>query len=276
MGANIKLPKKQDDGIYGLMSYYSNQETEKKFRENIASKKYSNYLDEISKNHSIPVMDAEVDQFLKGIPKDGWILDIGGCWGWHWRNITKKRPDIKVVILDFIRENLSQAKIILEEGLGKNFYLVHGNALSLDFDDSSFDGVWSVQTTQHIPDYRIVLLEVYRVLKKNGKFSDYNLNLAKLSQLIYYIFGKNYHLKGNLEDSFFLRRVNKDSKLLITEIFGVNTKCRYTEILFSPEFGLPLGGRVDSLIGKLDSKISRFGFLFNFVARQKSFHLNKP
>ena len=245
-------------------------------RENVASKKYSNYLDTLSKHHSIPVMDAEVERFLKGIPKNGWILDIGGCWGWHWRNILRTRPDIKVVILDFIRQNLSHAKIILEDGLDKNFYLVHGNALSLDFDNDSFDGVWSVQTTQHIPDYRNVLVEVFRVLKTNGKFADYNLNVARLPQFIYQLFGKKYHLEGNLEDSFFLRRVNKNSRLLISEIFGSNVKCRYTETLFSPELGVPLGGKEHSVIGKLDSQISRFGVLFKFIARQKSFHVNKP
>ena len=200
MNQKIKLPKKGIDGFYGHVSDYSGQETEKNLRENVASKKYPNYLDIISKHHSIPVMDAEVEQFLKCIPKNGWILDIGGCWGWHWRNIPQIRPDIKVVILDFIRQNLSHAKIILKDDLDKNFYLVHGNALSLDFDNNSFDGVWSVQTTQHIPEYRKVLLEVFRVLKTKGTFADYNLNTARLLQFIYQLFGKKYHLEGNIKD----------------------------------------------------------------------------
>jgi len=276
MRHKIKLPKKGIDGFYGHVSDYIGQETEKKLRENVASKQYSNYLDEISKHHSIPVMDTEVEQFLKGIPQNGWILDIGGCWGWHWRNIPQIRPDIKVVILDFVRQNLSHAKIILKDDLDKNFYLVHGNALSLDFDNNSFDGVWSVQATQHIPEYRKVLLEVFRVLKTKGTFADYNLNTARLLQFIYQLFGKKYHLEGNIKDSFCLRRVNKNSRLFISEIFGSNVKCRYTEILFLPELGLPLGGKEHSVIGKLDSQISRFGVLFNFIARQKSFHINKP
>ena len=275
MNQKIKLPKKSVDGIYGHVIDYSGQEIEKKLRENVASINYSNYLDIIAKNHSIPVMDEEVKLFLKGIPKNGWILDIGGCWGWHWRNILQTRPDVKVVVLDFIRQNLLHAQIILEDGLDKNFYLVHGNALSLDFDNEIFDGVWSVQTTQHIPKYRNVLLEVFRVLKTNGKFVDYNLNVARLPQLIYRLLGKKYHLEGYIDGSFFLRKVNKNSKSLITEIFGNNVKCRYTEIFFSPELGLPWGGGKHSIIGKLDSQISRLGVLLNFIARQKSFHVNK-
>ena len=272
----IKLPKKGIDGFYGHVIDYSGQETEKNLRENVASQQYSNYLSEIRKDHSIPVMDAEVESFLKGIPQNGWILDIGGCWGWHWRNIPQKRPDVKVVILDFIRQNLSHAKIILKDGLDKNFYLVHGNALSLDFDNDSFDGVWSVQTTQHIPDYRNVLLEVFRVLKTKGIFADYNLNIARLTQFIYQLLGRKYHLEGKFQDSFYLRRSNKNSSYIISEIFGSNVKCRYTEILFSPELRIPLGSKKHSVIGKLDSQISRFGVLFNFIARQESFHINKP
>ena len=41
------------------------QEDERKFREQVFSVKYDNYLDVISNNHSIPVMDFEVDLFLK-------------------------------------------------------------------------------------------------------------------------------------------------------------------------------------------------------------------
>jgi len=271
----IKLPTLNADGIYGHTVNHSGQEAEVEFRKKEIIKQHSKSLDEISKNHSIPVMDAEVEKFLNVIPQNGWILDVGGCWGWHWRHIRQKRPDVKVVILDFIREHLIIAKTILGDHYDENFYLVHGNVLSLEFDNGSFDGVWSVQATQHIPNYRQVLLEIFRVLKTNGKFSDYNLNTARFTQLIYYFFGKKYHLEGNIKAGFFIRRVNKNSRLLISEIFGSEIKCRYTEILFSPELGLPLGGKEQSVIGKIDAQISRFGFLFNFIARQKSFHIIK-
>ena len=264
------------DGIYGQVDYYSGQEDERKLREDLASFQYSNYLHEISKHHSIEVMDAEVEKFLKEIPQNGWILDIGGCWGWHWRNIAKKRPDVKVVILDFIRQNLSHAKNILHDDLENNFYLVHGNALSLDFSNETFDGVWSVQTTQHIPDYKNVLLEVFRVLKVNGTFADYSFNIARLPQFIYYLFRKKYHLDGYLNGFYYLRRSNENQKKLVCEIFGNKVECRYTEIFFQPELSFYQSGVEGSFIGKLDSRISRFGVVLNFIARQKSFHVKKP
>ena len=53
--------------------------------------------------------------------------------------------------VDFIRSNLTIAKKLLGESINKNIFLVHANAIRLPFKNSSFDGLWSVQTTQHIP-----------------------------------------------------------------------------------------------------------------------------
>ena len=197
------------DGIWGNVNDYGDQNEEKILRKNIANKKYDNYLNEISKHHSISVMDSEIRKFISKIDQNGIILDIGGCWGWHWRNIVKIRPDLTIIILDLIRENLFHAKTILKTGISnKNIYLVHGNASSLDFNPNCFDGVWSVQTTQHIPNYKKVCSEVYRVLKFNGIFWDYGLNDAFIVKKIFKLFGKNYHLEGIIKNKFYLRRVN--------------------------------------------------------------------
>ena len=56
------------DGIYGQISDYGEQELEVRTREKVASDHFDYYLDEISKHHSIPVMDKEIIRFLKTIP----------------------------------------------------------------------------------------------------------------------------------------------------------------------------------------------------------------
>ena len=201
------------------MSDYSGQETEKNLRENVASKKYSNYLDTLSKHHSIPVMDAEVERFLKGIPKNGWILDIGGCWGWHWRRINDTRPDITVFILDFVRKNLFHAKVILGNCLNNNIFLVHGDGTSLKFEENTFDGWWSVQTLQHIPNFKKAVSEAWRVLKPQGLFANYSLNNHALIKLIYLTMGKHYHIKGNIPGEFYLERASQQQLEQIEEIF---------------------------------------------------------
>ena len=263
------------DGIYGYLSDYGEQELEVITREKVASNYFESFFDEISKNHSIPVMDKEILRFLKNIPNNGTILDIGGCWGWHWRMINEIRPDIKVFIVELIRSNLLIAKSILGELIDKNVFLVHGNALNLPINDNSFDGVWTVQATQHIPSLELVYKEVYRVLKVGGSFADYNLNNSNLTKFIYRFLGKKYVVEGIANNQFFLRRTTDKNKSLLSKIFKKKIHSRYTEILFSPEYKLPIGGREKSILGMVDFYLANFGCFLKPLARQRSLHALK-
>ncbi|EMO07731.1 methyltransferase domain protein [Leptospira borgpetersenii str. Noumea 25] len=130
-------------------------------------------------------------------------MDIGGCWGWHWRNIPKERPDVKVVVIDFLRENLNHAKIFLGNSIGKYVYLVHADATSLPFQDQIFDGVWTVQTFQHIPDFKKTCSEAFRVLKSEGTFINYSLSSTPMNRIIYFLLGKNFIRKENWKEVSF-------------------------------------------------------------------------
>ncbi len=50
----------------------------------------------------------------------------------------------------------------------ENIELVKGDALNLDFEDDSFDRCKTDRTLQHIPDPKMALAEMYRVLKPEG------------------------------------------------------------------------------------------------------------
>lgn len=264
------------DGIYGDVSDYGDQHQEKILRQSVANKKYDNYLIEISKHHSIPVMDNEVENFIKLMPINSVILDIGGCWGWHWRYVISDRPDLTIVIVDLIRENLFHTHYVLKDGISNgNIILVHGNACSLNFSNDVFDGVWSVQTTQHIPNYKNVCTEIHRVLKPNGYYWDYSLNNAFLVRYLFQIFGKKYHLDGVVPNNFYLRRINQDVFSILNQVFGDIYNLRYSELLFTPEIKFPIGGREKSIIGFIDSKLSGKGILRKSIARQCSIHVKK-
>ena len=272
----LKRIKKHSDNIHGHIQEYESQNDEIQLRKKVAVNKYSNYLLEVSKHHSIPVMDVEVKRFLKNIPPNGLILDIGGCWGWHWRNIEKIRPDVKIIILDLVRENFEHTKNILNNLLNKSIFLVHGNAVSLDFDSNTFDGIWSVQATQHIPNYNTVFMEAFRVLKTKGYFSDYSLHNAPLIRMIYKLFNKHYHVEGFVNGYYYLRRPNKELKIKLLRIFENQLITRYTEILFSPAIRLPIGGKDKSIFGMFDALLSGNSWFNSLVARQISIHIHKP
>ncbi|WP_061221954.1 class I SAM-dependent methyltransferase [Leptospira weilii] len=272
MESILKFLKLSKDGIYSAEIPSSEQEAELKMRSEVASKQYSDYYEVISKNHSIPVMDREVKKFLKKIKHNGIILDIGGCWGWHWRNVPKERPDVKVVVIDFLRENLNHAKIFLKNCIGKHVYLVHADATSLPFQDQTFDGVWTVQTFQHIPNFKKACSEAFRVLKKEGTFVNYSLSSTPMNRIVYSLLGKKFHQEGKLEGSFFLNRASVGQKKILIDLYGKqNVREGYSECFFHPDLRLTFSGRKNNFFGILDYYYSKIYWFNSFLARQKSF-----
>lgn len=138
------------DGIWSGTMPAGNQEAERKLREQVAAGHQGDYLENIARHHSIPVMDLEVERFLDRLPSDAVILDVGGCWGWHWRNLPQ-RQEVCVVIVDFVRANLHHAKNVLGSLVDSRVSWFM-RMTALPFPDAAFDGFWTVQTFQHIPD----------------------------------------------------------------------------------------------------------------------------
>ena len=275
---NIKLEK---DGIYsGLSSLESDQELEISLREMVASKKYDNYLHSISESHSISVMDHEVEKFLKKMPKNSVILDIGGCWGWHWRKIKSNRPDVKIIIIDFVRSNLIHAKNILGKLIGKQIELVHADATNLPFKINNtfkgFNGIWTVQTLQHIPDFSKVINEAYQLLLKNGYFVNYSLHNTPFNIFIYKILKKKFHKKGVVKGSYYLERASKEQILSMEKYFGKeNIIINYSETLFHPDLKFRFSGKLNNYLGYIDILISYLKPLAYFMSRQSSFTAKK-
>jgi ubiquinone/menaquinone biosynthesis C-methylase UbiE len=280
---NLLLPYSTDsNGIYECMPdscLSDDQRIEIELRERVADKIYDNYLSAISHSHSIPVMDYEIEKFLKTIPQDGLILDIGGCWGWHWRRLAITRPDVNVIIIDFIRSNLVHAKNVLIDLVGNQVALMHADATTLPFktdvDFSGFDGIWTVQTFQHIPDFKKAISEAHRVLKRKAVFANYSINSQPHIRMLYRLFGKDYISKGLVDQMYWLARASKEQKKIVEEIFSGIVTERWSEILYSPELHCRAAGRESSKLGKLDAVMSNnFGFL-GWLARQNSFHIKK-
>lgn len=71
-----------------------------------------------------------------------------------------------VIGLDFSESMLEVAKEKLAEK--NNVKLVHGNAMSLPFEDNTFDYVTIGFGLRNVPDYMVALKEMHRVLKPNG------------------------------------------------------------------------------------------------------------
>ena len=268
--------KLHQDGIFGKCLVNDKQLNEINLRKKVANLSYKDLLFEIGKHHSIKVMDREVIKFLSNIKKDGVIIDVGGCWGWHWRYLNSFRPDIKVVIVDFVRENLFKAKELLGKEINRSVFLVHGNAINLNFPNDVFDGYWSVQCIQHIPDYKKVYEEAYRVLKKNSILLNYALNYAIFIKIVFMVFRKKYIEEGDWDSTkMYLRRMNKKEIKYAKEIFKSKEKISFSEIIFHPELRIYNPGLKDSFLGNIDSKMSSSLKILSLFARQISLKLIK-
>ncbi len=261
------------DGIYGVAPENLIQQQEVAFRDSVTDLPLDfDYITEIGRNHSIAVMDREVRRFTALMPQNARIVDVGGCWGWHWRNLSEVRPDIKVFIVDFVRSNLLRAKIVLGSSIDNSIFLVHGDALSLEFPDNSFDGYWTVQTIQHIPDLNGAIGEARRVLKVGGHFANYSLNVQPIIRAISRLSGKQYVEEGKFGKHLFLRRALPQQSEQISNCFNAVVKRRFSEFLFQPNLRTTFTGQEHSKLGKLDSLLSCSSPLLGSLARQQSFH----
>ena len=270
------------DGLYSgpAGSAAVEQETERKVREGVAARAYDDYLGAIARSHSIPAMDHEVDRFLATMPQGALILDVGGCWGWHWRRIAETRPDVGILIVDFVRANLAHAQRVLGPLVGGQIALMHADATALPFPTadaaSGFDGVWTVQVFQHIPNFGLACREAHRVLKPKGRFINYSLHITPMYRVIYGALRRPYHIEGMIDNAFVLTRANADQRSIVVGLFGDNVVDRYTENLYHPEFKLGFTGRAKNVIGRLDAMLSSVPWIGRWIARQRSFEATKP
>ena len=223
-----------------INSLYQNKEFI--IRKKIAKKNYQNYLNEISLHHSINVMDKEVEKFINLLPKKSIICDIGGSWGWHWRNVSVIRPDIKIIIVDFIFENLLIAKKILNDKVNKQIFLINDDCCNFYIKNNFFDGIWSVQTLQHVPNYNKVYKNIYNQLKNGAYFYNCNLNINYLINFIYSILNKKYLIKG-YNNNYYLERSNKKQKKILEKIFKNKSITIYSELLFHPDLKIYTGSK---------------------------------
>lgn len=252
-------------------SFIDTNETEIQFRSKVAKTLDGHPLLMVERSHSVEVMDDQVKSFLELLPKDCNILDIGGCWGWHWRKLHANGYGATIFIVDFVYENLLIARKLLSDLVGsENIFLVCADATSLPFDDGLFDAIWSVQCFQHIRNIEQALIEANRVLLNGGLFMNFSLNYQPPIRLIYSIFDLQYSRSQVIDEEYYLARSSNAMTMLIEKIFRGSVTHGWSEIIFKPELLFFPPGREGSILGKLDSRLSKIGYLFKWIARQQS------
>ena len=95
------------------------------------------------------------------------VLDLCCGTGWTANELANVAKVVKAV--DYSKVSIEKAK---KEFQNENLFFEQMNALNLNYPDSSFDTVVSMEAIEHFTenDGKVFLSEVYRVLKKGGYF----------------------------------------------------------------------------------------------------------
>ena len=109
-------------------------------------------------------------QILKGD-----VLEVGTGAGANAAALLERYPDIRLTATDLDPRMLESARKRLTR-FSDRVRIQPGDAVSLRFDDASFDAVVSMIMLHHVGDWRAAVSEVARVLRPGGRFVGYDLS----------------------------------------------------------------------------------------------------
>lgn len=101
---------------------------------------------------------------LANVSQTDSVIDVGCGEGYILSLLPKAK---KIVGLDISRVALNRAKKFLQDR--KEIELILGDAQNLRFEDNSFDIAICSETLEHVPNPRVVIKELHRILKQDGK-----------------------------------------------------------------------------------------------------------
>ena len=97
---------------------------------------------------------------------EGYILDIGCADGVFTKIILDVSGAKEIIGIDVLKGSIDWAKRHWRRNRKMRFKL--GNAHRLGFSANTFDAVFALEILEHVPEPKVVLKEIKRVLKKSG------------------------------------------------------------------------------------------------------------
>jgi len=95
--------------------------------------------------------------------KNKMILDVGCGSGFSTVLISEEFTPSRLVAFDYMPEQIEIAK---KRNLNAEFFV--GDATNINIPSETFDAVFVMGVLHHIPEWKIVLQEIHRVLKEDG------------------------------------------------------------------------------------------------------------
>lgn len=114
---------------------------------------------------------GEILDCLKALPVAN-VLELGCGKGFNSIFLARKMPDIHFCGIDITDKHLAVAH--KKSRSIKNITFSYGDFQSLGFENEVFDLIFELEAVCHAQDSRQVLSEIYRTLKKGGRFIQYD------------------------------------------------------------------------------------------------------
>jgi ubiquinone/menaquinone biosynthesis C-methylase UbiE len=113
------------------------------------------------------------------------IIDVGCGLGGASRYVANKYNN-HVTGIDLTQEYIDTGRALCAwVGMDKNITLQQGSALSMPFQDETFDGGYMMHVGMNIEDKAQLFAEVYRVLRPGSSFGVYDVMRTKEGELTY-------------------------------------------------------------------------------------------
>lgn len=163
---------KYSQKIQKISNYFNSKESRLGYSLLLKGTKHFGFYPKNKENISIAeaqrLMEDKLAKVLS-LPKNSFVLDAGCGEGKVAMYLAKEYGwrIIGVDLLDWaIKEaNESAKRINLDSQL--KFFI--GDYSKLSFKDNTFNGIYTMESLVHVPDFKKVLREFYRVLKPKGK-----------------------------------------------------------------------------------------------------------
>jgi len=122
-------------------------------------------LSKISMHKAMRNMMDKVGEALD-LPAGSRVLDAG-CGEGATAEYLNQEYSLKIDGVDLLDFNIKKAQLRVKSNTDLSFQV--GDYSKLDYPDNYFDGIYTLETFVHSPDYKQTLQEFRRVLKKSGK-----------------------------------------------------------------------------------------------------------
>ena len=169
-----------------VIAYYDKTESRFGYSLLFGGRKHFGYYPEgtkhVSMSTAMRLMEDRVGKAL-ALPAGSLVLDAG-CGEGHTAQHLHERFGLRVDGVDLVDFNIARGiRRVTKQGLTSNVHLQVGGYTALPFPDDTFDGVYTLETLVHAPDYTQALEEFRRVLKPGGRLVLFEYSMPAQSDL---------------------------------------------------------------------------------------------